>query len=386
MKDKFAFFIKSPHIIVVGLWLFFQCLWYSRFGFVFTLEAPKYINQAHYVLEHHSFSQFRFLFYFTTIAVIAFSLSIKTGAVGALLIIMAINLAAYLSFFSALWKFFGRKAPALIVVVLLLSFWPYQSWSLFLFTECMFYSLVLFLFGHLLRFTVLNFRFVSNACLLLLLLIISRPLGILFVPPVLFFIAVHLTKRQRVYLFFAGTAFCVLLNSIVHIFFTTTSDWSMNYALTGDMIICDMPLNDGSYQANLSNDPNQLYQLFYYLQHNFSHFIGLAAVRLKYFFTMLRPYNSFAHNLYLIVYDVIFYGSLVINARRLFRIVPKAILLFIFSTILFFALVIATQCDEYHSRFFLTLTPFFVTLTVIGWQPVAMRFFNSYSRNRRAPE
>lgn len=370
MKSKFPALLKSDKAVVVALWLFFQFLWYLRFGFVFGSEGYKYTREAIYFLEHHAFSQFRYLFYFTTIAVIALSLTVKTGVLGALLCIMCVNLAAYLYFFSALKKKFGRSLPALIVVALLLSFWPYQSWSLYLFTECMFYSLVMVLFGHLLRFTNLTVRFLSVACILLLLLIISRPLGILFVPPVLLFVFVHLGKRQRFYLFFAGLVFVVLLNKIVYIFFTTTSDWSMKYALAGDMIVCDVPRNDGRYQVKLSNSPNQLYQLFYYLLHNFGHFLGLAAVRLRYFFFLAKPYYSFGHNLYLIAYDVLFYGSIFWNFRRIVRTVPAALLLFVLSSVFLFALAVALQCDEYHSRFFLTLTPFFVMLTVAGWQAI----------------
>lgn len=374
MKKRFPALLKSNTAAVIALWLFFQALWYLRFGFVFNSEGYKYTHEAGHILEHHAFSQFRYLFYFTTIAVIALSLTVKTGVLGALLFIMGLNLAAYLYFFSALRNFFGRSLPALVIVGLLLSFWPYQSWSLFLFTECMFYSLVMVLFGHLLRFKELSFRFLSVAGVLLLLLIISRPLGILFVPPVLLFVFARLGKRQRFYMLFAGIAFCFLLNYIVHIFFTTTSDWSMTYALTGDMITCDVPVTNPDYRPKLSNHPNQLYQLFYYLQHNFPHFLRLAAVRLRYFFFLAKPFYSPGHNLYLIAYDVLIYGSLLWNFRRIIRVVPLALLLFIFSSILLFALATALQCDEYHSRFALTLTPFYMSLVVIGWWPVLSGF------------
>ncbi len=375
MKNKIFRLLKNPTIIVIALWLFFQALWYLRFGFVFNFEGTKYTHEASYLLEHHGFSQFRYLFYCTTIIVIACSLMLKTGLLGALLFIMGINLAAYLWFFSVLQNFFGRSLPAVLIAAFLVSFWPYQSWSMFLFTECMFYSLVMVLFGHLLRFERLTFRFLSIACGLLLLLIISRPLGILFVPPVLVFVFVHLNKRQRLYLVFAGIFFCFLLNYIVHIFFTTTSDWSMNYALTGDMLICDMPDPNPNYQPKLSNNPNQLYQLFYYLTHNFSHFLGLAAVRLRYFFFLAKPFYSIGHNLYLIAYDIFIYGGIVWNFKRIRRTMPIAVLLFVFSSILLFALATALQCDEYHGRFALTLTPFYVMLAIIGWQPSLARLF-----------
>jgi hypothetical protein len=71
----------------------------------------------------------------------------KIGLYGAVFIIMIINLLSYLYFFKALKKVFDSRIPAFLVILFLLSFWPYQTWSLFLYTECMFYSVVMVLFS-----------------------------------------------------------------------------------------------------------------------------------------------------------------------------------------------------------------------------------------------
>lgn len=380
--SRTSFFIeKYGTALLVSLWLFFQFLWYLRFGTEFGFEAEKYIGEAEYLLKQGHLSQFRYLFYITTILVIAFAKAVHIGLIGALLIIMALNLFAYVFFFHSLKKYFNSTPSALATIVLLLSFWPFQSWSLFLFTECFFYSLVLMLLGHLLRFQKLNARFLAGCAGLLFALTITRPLGILFIPPVLLFVFFYLNKAQRIVFILAGAAFIILLNFVVQIVFTTTPDWNMTRALTEESLICDMPRGDASSQLDLSHNPNQFYQLFYYVTHNFGHFSALALTRLRYFFGMTRTYYSTSHNAILVIYLAVFYGSLLWGWKRLASVTSPGLRAFLFSAILCFAITIALQCDDYHNRFFLTLTPLFALITVIVWRRIINRRTSSAAQH-----
>jgi hypothetical protein len=378
MNNKLS---RRAYLMVILLWIIFQAAWYLYLGVEFGLESAKYIDQAQYFLEHGQFSQFRYIFYCTTIFVIVLAKILNLGLYGALFIIMAMNLLSYLFFFQALRTFFNHHIPALLVVALLMSFWPFQSWSLYLFTECLFYSLVMVLTGHLLLFKKLNFRFVFTGLVLLLLLMISRPLGILFVLPFMVFVFFKLSRKQRLYFFLSGVLFLLLLNFVVQVVFTTTSDWNMTRALTEDSIICDMPRADARSQLNLTQHPNQFYQLFYYVTHNFSHFAGLALIRLKYFFLMVRDYYSTFHNVYMIGYLTVFYGSLIWGFRRIHRSLSRSTGWFMSTSVFLFAATIALQCDDYHNRFFLTLTPFFAFTTITAWWPVLQRL--SFFAGRR---
>ncbi|RYG21733.1 MAG: hypothetical protein EOO07_01835 [Chitinophagaceae bacterium] len=177
--------------------------------------------------------------------------------------------------------------------------------------------------------------------------------------------------------------FLILLNFVIQIVFTTTPDWNMTRALTEDSIICDMPRADATNQLNLIHHSNQLYQLFYYVTHNFFHFIGLALVRLRYFFTMVRPYYSNFHNFYLIGYLLLFYGSLLIKFKTVVCQLPRPLNAFLFLSILLFAATVALQCDDYHNRFFLTLTPIFAIFTIAAWWPfVKKKIFSSEGRHK----
>ena len=376
------FFSNRDYLLVVALWIVAELLLFGKFGFYFQMEAEKYISEANFILQNQHLSQGRYLFYLSTILVIALSVSLKIGLYGALSIIMIINLAGYLYFFKALKKVFDSRLPAFLVILFLLSFWPYQTWSLFLYTECLFYSVVMLLFSRLLLFEKMNLQFVVSTFLILALVIISRPLGILFVFPVLFFLFFHLTRRQKIFFFGVVILAFFLLAWVVQVVFTTTPDWNMQRAFLEENIICDMPAVISNSQLEVSDHPNQLYRLFFYITHNFSHFSGLALTRLKYFFLNTRPYYSSLHNAYLLISLFLIYACILIGVRSIKRIFPVSLLAFIFSVIFFFALAIAFQCDDYHNRFFLTLMPLLTVLAVAGATPLLNKAVTFFSKQR----
>ena len=360
------FFSNRDYLIVVAMWVVAELLLFGKFGFYFQMEAEKYISEANFILQNQHLSQGRYLFYLSTILIIAMSISMKIGLYGAVFIIMIINLAGYLYFFKALKKVFNSRLPAFLVILFLLSFWPYQTWSLFLYTECLFYSVVMFLFSRLLLFEKMDLKFLGSTFFILALVIISRPLGILFVFPVLFFLFFHLTRRQKIFFYGVLILAFFLLGWVVQVVFTTTPDWNMQRAFLEENIICDMPVVVSNSQLEVSDHPNQLYRLFFYITHNFSHFSGLALTRLKYFFLNTRPYYSSLHNAYLLISLFFIYACILIGIRSIRKTFSTSLLVFIFSVIFFFALAIAFQCDDYHNRFFLTLMPLLTVLAVAG--------------------
>jgi hypothetical protein len=147
----------------------------------------------------------------------------------------------------------------------------------------------------------------------------------------------------------------------------------MTRALTEDSIICDIPRNDATRQLDLSHSSNQLYQLFYYITHNFSHFASLAFIRLRYFFLMVRSYFSTFHNFFLLAYLIVLYGSALMGIKRIIKLLPVSLTVFLFTTIMLFAFTIALQCDDYHNRFALTLMPFYVIMAMWTWEPLMNR-------------
>jgi hypothetical protein len=158
----------------------------------------------------------------------------------------------------------------------------------------------------------------------------------------------------------------IFLNLIIQTVFTTTSDWSMRRSILDQSLICDIPDTNGNKNIVLSDNPSQLYQLFFYITHNFPIAFKLALVRLRYFFFMVRDYYSIIHNAYLLVYLISIYLLIIFRFKKIYDALSKPLGTFIISVILLFALTISLQCDDYHNRFFLTLMPIFMTLPVVA--------------------
>ena len=156
----------------------------------------------------------------------------------------------------------------------------------------------------------------------------------------------------------------------------------MQRAFLEENIICDMPVVVNNHTLAVSDHPNQLYRLLYYVTHNFSHFSGLAFTRLKYFFLNTRPYYSFAHNAYLLTNLFFIYARILIGIKTIRKGFSTAQVVFVISVIFSFALAIAFQCDDYHNRFFLTLMPLLTVLAFAGWLPFIRKMVTFFSRPR----
>lgn len=371
MQNKILAFIRQkPYLAFILIWGFFQIAWLGSLGFHFDLEAVKYIDEADFILSNHTLSQGRYLFYITTVIVIAIAKLMHIGLHGAVVLVMLVNLSAYLLFLKGLIKLYhGNVFVPLIIALFLVGCAPYQSWTCFLYSEAMFYSAALMLLGHLMLFEKIDFKFFLITAMLLLFVIVSRPLGILFVLPVLLFVYFHLTQKQKLFFYVFVILGLVLLNYVVQIVFTTTPDWNMQKTMLEESLICDVPGVTMPAQLDIIQSDNKLYQLLYYITHNPMHFFRLAALRLKLFFTLGREYFSAAHNLYLYGYAALLYIGIIIGWGKIKAFFSKSLLVFLVSSIVLFAMAIALQCDDWHNRFYMTLMPVFTMLSAIGFIP-----------------
>jgi hypothetical protein len=226
----------------------------------------------------------------------------------------------------------------------------------------------------------MDLKFLASTFFTLLLVILTRPLGVLFVFPVLFFLYFHLNNKQKIFFYGLLIVAFFLLSWVVQVVFTTTPDWNMQRAFLEENIICDMPVAVTNSNLVVSDHPNQLYRLFFYITHNFSHFSWLALTRLKYFFLNTRSYYSVMHNVYLLSCLFFIYACIIIGIKRIRKTFSTSVIFFIFSTVFFFAMAIAFQCDDYHNRFFLTLMPLLTVLAVAGVLPVINKLVTFFSK------
>lgn len=355
--------IKNALFFITIIWLFTTLFYLNLFGIVTNLEAEKYIDQAHEFIKNGSFSAPRYWFYSITIFIIVIALKLKIGLTGAFILQALLNLFAYLLFYKALKKIFQIPATALAIVLYLLFFWPYQSWVVFLFTESAFFSLILILFSVVVLYKPQEAKNILLAGIALVLVIMARPLGILFTASIYFYLFFSVEIKWKISLGFILIALMAFAYYAVNTIFSSINDWSITQAFEQESIICNLPTTTPSYtQLHLAASGNPVYKLFFYITHNFSHFFHFAALKLQYFFLMTRSYYSVAHNYFLSGNTIVIYILAVAGFFIKQHPFTKGINAFLLTSILIYTITIILQCDDFHNRFVLSIFPFFVIL------------------------
>lgn len=344
------------------LWLISTLIYVNIHGVVTELEAAKYVEEAKQLIETGSFSAPRFVFYSATILVIALALKLKIGMAGAFLIQALFNLFAYLLFYKALRKTFQFSLTPLLLIGYLLAFSPYQSWVSFLYTESFFFSSILILLSTLILLKPDILKNIGIIICAVLCTLISRPLGILMGLAVYFYFFFLVGRKWKIIMGGFSVVLIALGYYLVNTVFSSIHDWHITQAFEEESIICDLPAAQPYQKLDLTVSGSPVYQLWYYVTHNFNHFLNFAGVKIQYFFLMTRNYYSTAHNALLLLNVIPIYllaGFSFFIKRRYFN---KGVMAFLVSLLVTYTLTIIFQCDDYHNRFILSIYPLFVIL------------------------
>jgi hypothetical protein len=214
--------------------------------------------------------------------------------------------------------------------------------------------------------------------LALLLVIISRPLGILFAGSIYVYLFYIADKRWKTILGFCSVALFLLAFYIINTIFSTIPDWRITQAFEEESIICDLPGSTSAYpELDLAATGSPVYKLIYYVTHNFNHFLHFSGVKLRYFFLMARPYFSKLHNYFLLINTVTVYLLVVAGFFIKKLTFNRGIFVFLITTIALYTLTIIVQCDDYHNRFILSIYPFFVILAAMTIEYLGLLLFKN---------
>ena len=106
-------------------------------------EAVKYIDEGAYFLQHHTFSQPKYLFYSTYVAINSFFRLTGIGVVGVYISQLLINGVATICFYCFNLHISSNREVSFLATLLLILCVPFQKWTAYLFTESIFFSLII---------------------------------------------------------------------------------------------------------------------------------------------------------------------------------------------------------------------------------------------------
>lgn len=352
---------KHPIAAIVFTWTAVQLISWAIFGIVTELEGLKYIHAADYLLQNGDFPETRYWFYSVTTGLIALSKLLHTGYWPVFFIQLIYSLTAHLFFYKSLKSLSpGEDIAPLLTTLLLCCILPYQRWNLTLYTESVFYSSVLLFFASCILVQKISFKSSMIQLLLLLLVILSRPLGILILIPWIVYLFLRSPARYRIYFLILIAAGGIILLTVSNLILSSIGDWNILAPFQEGYIICDLSSSD-TIRLHSNPEGTPLQQLFSYLQQHPGHFFRMSLKKTAAFFLLTRPYYSTFHNLALYLLAALLYiPVLIVFLKKKFTTLSITAL----SIVLIVWAAVILQCDDYHSRFQLMLIPVFLFLGI----------------------
>jgi hypothetical protein len=349
--------------IIVG-WLLVNGFSLLKNGIVTTGEAEKYIYQAHVLVRTGHFESPNFLFYSVIIILLSACLKFHLGFGWIVAIQTGFSLAATLYFHKTLLLLLRSPKLAFIGTFLLLLNFPYQSFNTFLQTESLFHSVSLLLICGLIRQNKYSGRFLLTMLITLLLLSVIRPTGFLYWPVAgIYLFAVAFAKSRPVLKITAASA--VLFLSLYAVNRAMNSGGELDFMLPfrEEHIICGTPTLLYPGQIGVNGSGNSLYSLLLYIIHDFGRFIRLAGLKTLSFWAVYRNYYSLSHNLYLVAYfyPIILMAIFSAPSWKRHRLLP---FLYVITPVLLTWLSVILTCDDWSNRFFLSISPFLIFLSL----------------------
>lgn len=334
-----------------------------HFGIYNKEEAVKYTYEAGYFAQHGWFSEPKYIFYSGYIFLRIICNAIGAGDVGMYIIQLLVNALAVICFYKLVQKLSGKYQAAVFGTLLLIVCIPYQKWTAYLFTESIFFSLVI-IYTYVLFASFKNkYTKPALSIVLLLLLIISRPTGMLLIPATFAFISYQLFAGRKKLAAFAiwlpGIAGLLLL---VDAAMKGKGEFDFIKPFVEEHIICGVPQ---SAATSAAGNGDSLRVLLIYISQHFLDFIQLAFQRLIAFFGLYRSYYSPMHNLLLIAGFYPVYILSTFSIRFMYR---SARAFFIFSVVLVatFAFSVMLTCDDWHNRFIMPVMPIIFIYAAVG--------------------
>jgi len=329
-----------------------------------TGEAEKYIGQANLFIKTGNLSAPSLWMYFTQITLLSFCIKLHLSFAIAIAVQFFFNFLATWYFHRTLYLVFNSSIIALVGVLLLLLNQSYQEFNVSLQTESLFYSFTLIASCYIITIEKLSFKNISGMIFLLALISLTRPTGLLFIPPALIYLFFIYLKqfnamKKLAILSLVGIAFLFLLNQALG------SGGELDFMLPfrDERIICGVPTLPGFLAIKTTSNGNSLWGLLYYITHNFSQFIRLAFLRTLAFFGLWRNYFGIMHNVFLVIY---FYSIHMLAILSLpYWANKNAYRLLYFLALIFLTwLTVILTCDDWHNRFYLSISPYIIFLSL----------------------
>ena len=337
-----------------------------KYGIQLSGEAEKFIENANRILNGQELFNGVFgYFYIVYTLLVALFLKLSVNLVFVAVFQVILSFAAAVCLYKLLKQVLGNSNIAFLFFIVYLLCYPIQKWNFFLYSESIHTSLLvigIYLFNNWLNNK--NYKSLTVLIVISLLILFSRPVGILFLMSLFITMLFWVYQNKRKLLFFVLLSVTIvsvilILNSPFTAFINPDSIRRME-------IICQVPETD-SVTVYHEYNRQGLYKAFTVIKNEIgvSNFFKNGFKKLAYFFGMYRSYYSWKNNLLLICFTIFYPLALLgifYKQRKQFYYARLFAVTYLFST----SAGIFFTCDEWSNRFISPAFPFILILAAAG--------------------
>ena len=382
--NKLSVLLKNPAGLywLLIIWGILQAVINSKFGIVTKDEALKYLGESEKLMEGSYFSSPKYLFYSFYILIVSFFRLLGIPVLGTYLLQLLIGVFALIRFYQWACLITGSEKTAVFTSLLYLACFPLHVWDSHLYTESVFIHLGIF-FGYSIHQCLLKNTKLWKPLPWLVLLIFSRPTGILFAAAYIFLIirSLLIEKQYRLLLILC----LVLLPGFV---------FTLNYSMKGGggfdfmkpflegHVICGVPGTNATALV-LPHEGNKFQGILFFVFHNPWLFLSLAFKKLIAFWGMTRSYYGTFHNLYL---QLFFYPIYVLALVGVLSKNSAWILIrpYLLTCVVLFTISVLLTCDDWLNRFIMPILPMILLAAGLGMSGL-FSFFSTDKSKRPTP-
>jgi hypothetical protein len=245
--------------------------------------------------------------------------------------------------------------------------YSWQLWAVHLYTESLFCPLII-IFTYALFIMKKNKWQQIITGLLFLLVLCTRPTGLLFIPVMgclLMYKLIH--EKRKIAAIVYSLAVCGIFLVTLNYAMKSGTSYDFIKPLVENNVICDIPVpgkvpaQPGTHQGMDGNLPG----LLDYVVHNPAQFFKMAGLKFLSYWGMTRPYYSSWHNIAFMCFFYPLYFFAFTGIMRLARL-NRPFTLYAVGAMVIFTLSVMFTCDDWNNRFIMPILPFVMLFASFG--------------------
>ena len=256
----------------------------------------------------------------------------------------------------------------IISLTFYLFYFPLQIYNLYILTETIFICTIIFIIYFIVFYKK---KFLPILIFLLILFLILRPHGILIIPIIVLSLGFWSIIEKNTKIFYSLIFVLLIIaypSFLLLNYYLETESMISQIANMGIIVGYENPNNLLNFTQPL-NENNDLFSLLSYLKSNMIVFFESFYKKIYFFLLRIRPYYSELHNLYLTLFNLLYYPLAIYGVLK-FELKNKIYYYFMLLYIFVFTVSIGFSFADWDSRYSLYILPLIFIFSGVGFSHI----------------